>query len=91
MLRKLYDLLTTAELLHLGGIFVLTVIVALFEVAGVASVMPFMGVLANPDIVQENKWLSLAFAELGFTDIGAFNFLLGGVVLTLLVASMAAR
>jgi ATP-binding cassette, subfamily B, bacterial PglK len=36
----------------------LILVMALIDMIGVASVIPFLAVLANPEIVQENAWLS---------------------------------
>ena len=84
-IRKLADLFSNAELWKLGGILGVTVVMALVEVTGIASIMPFMAVLADPGIVQENRWLSLVYGRLGFDSVAAFNFFLGVVVLFLLL------
>ena len=39
-------------------VFIMAVVVALFEAVGVASVMPFMAGLTNPDRIERNKDIS---------------------------------
>lgn len=56
-------------------------------VAGVASIMPFMAVVGNPDIVSENRWLRMAYDRLGFQSTDGFLFGLG--ILTLLVIAIS--
>jgi len=86
--RKLYDLLSPAErkraLLLMGMILVM----AMLDVIGVASIMPFMAVLANPGLVQSNAVLSSAYSFFGFESEQAFLFALGILVFLLLVTSL---
>lgn len=66
----------------------LILVMAVLDVIGVASVMPFMAVLANPDAVEANKYLSAAYARFGFTDKEQFLFFLGSMVFVALVSSI---
>ena len=70
--RKLYDLLFPAErkraLLLIGMILVM----AMLDVIGVASIRPFMAVLANPWLVQSNAVLSTAHSFFAFESEQAF-------------------
>lgn len=40
---------------------------SIFQVAGVASIAPFVALLANPNLIHSNKWLNLAY------ELGAFQ------------------
>lgn len=64
---------------------------ALVDVVGVASIMPFMAVLANPGVVETNSYLAAVYHSLGFTDRQAFLFFLGVVVFAALVLSIAVK
>ena len=67
-------------------------IMALLDTLGVASIMPFMAVLANPQLVETNAVLNIAFqaaAAFGITTTQHFLFVLGILVFVLLVASLA--
>ena len=66
---------------------------ALLDMIGVASIMPFMAVLANPEIVETNAMLNAVYQaasqHLGITTTEQFLFALGIMVLVLLVVSLA--
>jgi len=87
--RKLFDLLSPQErrraLLLLGMILVM----AMLDVAGVASIMPFMAVLANPQIIETNRWLAAIYHALNFNEPAAFLFFLGMAVFVALLVSIA--
>ena len=82
-------LLTPQERRNLLWLFLLALIMAVFEVVGVASIMPFMSVVSDPTIVERNEYLRWAYATLGFTSMRAFILFLGGAVLVALVVSNA--
>lgn len=63
-------------------------VMALLDVIGVASVMPFMAVLSNPEVVETNPYLNAVYQSLGYTDLNAFLFFLGIVVFVALIASI---
>ena len=68
-------------------VLLLTLIVAIIEVLGVASIMPFMAVLTNPDIIKTNGLLSFLYDALNFHSTESFIFFLGICVLLFLVGS----
>ena len=49
-------------------VLLLTIIVAFIEVLGVASIMPFMAVITNPDVKQTNLFLSFLYDKLSFQN-----------------------
>jgi ABC-type multidrug transport system fused ATPase/permease subunit len=63
------------------------VLVAVAEMVGVASLMPFMAVVTNPEVIHSNRWLNAAYAALGFGSERSFLLFLGLLVLALLVTS----
>ena len=64
-------------------------VMGLLDTAGVASIMPFIAVLANPQLVQTNAALAFLYKSVGFGDIRHFLFALGLLVFVTLVASLA--
>ena len=60
-LRKIISILTPKEFKY--GVFLLIVIIimALLDAIGVASILPFMAVLTNPDVIETNVFLNKAF------------------------------
>ena len=87
MIAKILDLLSPKERGHAYLLMAMILIMALLDVIGIASIMPFMAVAATPRIVQENAYLSSAFDSLGFTDTSSFLFFLGVLVFSALVIS----
>ena len=69
----------------------LTVGMALVEMLGVASIMPFVGVLAKPEIIQTNRYVSAIYATLGFESLERFLVFLGAATFVLLIGSTALR
>jgi len=89
IIRKLTALLSPKELRQaylLLGMFVAS---AMFDVAGIASIVPFMAVLASPEIVQSNRWLNAAYTALGFEEPDRFLFFLGVLVFVTLVVAIS--
>ena len=92
MINKLFDLLSPPERKRAGWLMVMILMMAALDMLGVASILPFMAVLANPDIVQTNAFLKTAFemwSVVGVTTAQEFLFALGILVFVLLVFSLA--
>ena len=88
ILKKLLNLLTKKERKQatiLMGMFMIAVLV---DVVGLASIMPFIGVLANPQLVESNTLLKSLYMGLGFDDPKEFLFTLGVAAFILLIASL---
>ena len=69
-------------------------VMAFLDMLGVASILPFMAVLANPEIVQTNAVLNTAFISsrhIGIHTTEQFLFALGVLVFVLLVTSLALK
>ena len=75
--RMLLDLLTSKErrAFYIVGGFML--LVGIFETAGVASILPFMAVLAEPAKIQTNAHLSMIYEALHFSSAQGFLVFLG--------------
>ena len=89
MINKLFDLLTPPERKQAYLLFGMILIMALLDMIGVASIMPFMTVLANPDLIETNAFLNAGYVQLGFTDPQQFIFALGMLFFALLLVSLA--
>ena len=60
-LKKFLFLLNTPELKRAGLLMIMITIMALLDVIGVASILPFMAVLTNPSLIQTNVILNKIF------------------------------
>lgn len=84
---KTYSLLDATERKQLLVLFLCILFMAILEVLGVASVMPFMAVLASPNIIRSNQFLSFVYASFGFADDKGFMIFLGITVFVVMVVS----
>src|SRR5690606_7666601 len=62
-------------------------VMALMQVVGIASVLPFLALVTDPDIVQTNRYLAFVYERLGFESTNGFLVLAGLSALVLLVLS----
>lgn len=85
MIVAFLDLLTAREKKQLFWLFVAILLMALFEMVGIASIMPFMAVVANPAVIETNFWLKLVYDALHFNDKREFLVFLGFGVFVVLV------
>jgi hypothetical protein len=56
--KKFLTLLSAGEPKHLISLMILILIMALIDAIGIASVLPFMTVLTNPDLIQTNLFFN---------------------------------
>ncbi|MEJ2610389.1 MAG: ABC transporter ATP-binding protein, partial [Candidatus Thiodiazotropha sp.] len=69
----------------------LMICMAMLDTVGIASILPFISVLSNPEVIETNQLLKLAYDGLGFTEIKDFQYALGIGTFTLLVSSVVLR
>ncbi len=86
-INKLFYLLSGHEKRRLALLVCALLISSFIGVAGIASIMPFVGVLSNPDIVRENAILSWFYTTLHFTDIKTYTLYLGIALLGVFIFS----
>jgi ATP-binding cassette, subfamily B, bacterial PglK len=91
MIKKLLKLLTPAERKHAAVLLVMIMLMGLLDMVSVASIMPFMAVLGNPEIMETNAILNKAFTianNFGIDTTEQFLFTLGIFVFVFLVVSL---
>jgi len=77
--RKLY-------LVGIGAVFM-----AMIEVVGVGSIMPFVAVASKPELIRTNEYLSWAYAAIGFRSDRDFLIALGVIMLVFVVVTNASQ
>jgi len=82
--RRIFTLLSTHERRRFWLICGMIFAMALFELAGVVSIMPFLAVLSNPQVVETNSVLHVVYTNLGFTTTRDFLPFLGVVTLCII-------
>ncbi len=90
-LRKILLVLDKRDKKVAFYVLLLTAFVAVVDALGVASIMPFMAVLSNPDVIDSNVVLSYLYEFFHFKSKDDFLFFLGISVLVFLVLSSALR
>jgi len=92
--KKLFSLLSNSERKSAGLLMIMILIMALLDVIGVASILPFMAVLTNPNLIETNNILNSSFKILnnyGINSYDEFLFTLGVFVFILLIISLLFR
>jgi ATP-binding cassette, subfamily B, bacterial PglK len=75
--RMLMDLLTARERRRFSWLILVMLLVGVFETAGVASILPFMAVLAEPERIQTSSQLAAIYEGLRFQSTQGFLIFLG--------------
>lgn len=88
-LRKVWTIFTAKEKRKAVWMLVLVVLMATSETMGVLSIVPFLSVLARPQIIQENPLWQAVYQYLVFSDVRSFIVGLGMVSIMVVVASSA--
>lgn len=85
--RKLLSIFTRHERLQIYALLASTTFLGLIEVAGIASIMPFIAVIVDASIIDRNPYLHALYQSLGFADHRRFQLFLGAVSFVLLIVS----
>ena len=89
--KKLLFLLTTHERKRACLLLLMILLMALLDMIGVASILPFMAVLTNPSLVETNLFLNFLFKTsviFGVSNNQQFLFILGLLVFIMIVVSL---
>jgi ATP-binding cassette, subfamily B, bacterial PglK len=90
-LKKLLYLLSSKDRKRASLLLIMVLIMALLDMLGVVSIMPFMAVLTNPEVVETNTILKTAFKTASIFGVETnrqFLFFLGVLVMVMLVVSL---
>tara|TARA_B110000027_G_scaffold44274_1_gene48725 strand:- start:1281 stop:3050 length:1770 start_codon:yes stop_codon:yes gene_type:complete len=90
-IKKLLFLLTPHERKRAGLLLLMILIMAILDMIGVASILPFMAVLTNPSLIETNLILNNIFqffSKLGVENNQQFLFALGILVFLILIFSL---
>lgn len=90
-IKKLLSLFTRNELNSGGLLLIMIIIMALLDVIGVASILPFMAVLTKPSLIETNTILNALFEASSIFGVKSnqdFFFALGALFFLLLVSTL---
>lgn len=90
-LLKIINLIPISEKKHVIPLLVISFFLCMFEVFGIASIMPFVAVITDPNLIEKNEYLNMAYQYLQFPSKNKFIIFLGMVFLTFIVISNLMR
>lgn len=93
-LKKILNLLTADEKTQVFFLFFLILLMATLDTLGIASILPFVAVLSNPNLIETNAILNNFFqisGSYGVTSVNQFLFLLGVISFLFLILSIAVK
>ncbi|WP_278572834.1 ABC transporter ATP-binding protein [Fusobacterium ulcerans] len=89
MLKKIKKLFSKNEMKKLLGITVFSIIISLSEVVGLSTIVPFMAMVTNQNIIFENKYLKLIYNFFSFESTKNFIFYFGiTIILIFLIKNL---
>ena len=92
MIKKIFELLAPGEVRQVTLLLCMMVVMAFLDMVGVASIMPFMTILASPEMLETNYFLGYLFKiskGLGVENREDFLLAMGAGVFLLLLFSLA--
>ena len=87
LIKKLFSLLTPSQRRRFYALQILVVIMAILEIVGVASIIPFMTLVGNMSQLQEDTLIAQVYQASGITSESQFVFFLGFGVLVMMFIS----
>ena len=94
ILKKIFELLTPSERKKSYLLLLLIIIMALLDTLGIASILPFMTLLTNPELLETNVVLIGLYKianKFGINEINEFVLILGILTFTLLILSLTVK
>lgn len=89
--KKILELLTAAERRRMGFVVVVMILTSLAQVIGVVSIMPFLGVLADPGMIETNMFINRLYRKFSFESTESFLLFLGIMVFVVTVMAAIVR
>ncbi len=83
--KKLLMLFNKREKKKLIILFLMMIVAALFETVGIGLIVPFVGIVTNPTIIQEQAVLSYFYELFNFHSTTAFMIFSVAVLLTIFI------
>lgn len=87
VIRNILSVLDKKTMRQYIGLQLVFFLSAFFQVAGIASIGPFISILSNPDIIHSNEILSAFYVNLGFNSNTQFIFAIALASLLLILTS----
>jgi ATP-binding cassette, subfamily B, bacterial PglK len=85
--KKIFILFSNSEKKKFKFLVFLMIVMAFIEVVGVSSIMPFLAVLGNPQLITENEYIFYFYNLFNLQSEEKFLIFLGGVAIFILTLS----
>ena len=89
--RQMLEVMTSRERRSFHWLVLLLFVVGIFETAGVASVLPFMAVLSEPESIHRGRILPMLYDGLGFASSESFMIFLGVATFLMVMVGILAQ
>lgn len=87
IIKKILKLLTKRERKRLYLLFGAMIISGFIEVVGIASILPFLSLVTNTSLIDDNRFLNWFYVNLNFQSSNRFLIFVGAMVLLFLIIS----
>ena len=84
-IKSLTKLMSRKERLQYFTLFIPIIISAIIETSGIVSVVPFMWVISNPNVVNESNILAQVYQYFAFSNTQSFILFLGIIFASILI------
>ena len=84
-IQKLREILTRREKLQVGILLIAIIAMAFSQAVGVASVLPFISLVMDPEIVFDNQYLNWVYVTLNFSSVNRFVIFAGVVMFFIII------
>jgi ATP-binding cassette, subfamily B, bacterial PglK len=88
-IKKLWVLFDKRDKKKFLFLFFMMIIAAIFETVGIGLIVPFVGVVTNPTLIQENSILLNVYEMLNFQSTNAFILFGAAILLTIFIGKNA--
>src|SRR4030043_1591913 len=85
--KKILVLLTLRERKRFYVLFGVMLISGCIEVVGIVSIMPFLSLVTNPNLIQNNRIFNFFYTNLNFQNTNRYQIFIGIIVLIILIIS----
>ena len=86
-LKQINRILSKEEKIDVAKLALMLMLMGVFDVLGIASIMPFMSVVSDPSLVESNLIIKKIYNYLEFQNHKSFVMLFGLGVIALIIIS----
>lgn len=87
----LFEIMTGRERKRFWIMAAIVFFATLFEVTSIISILPFLQILTNPELIQENQYLAWTYEAIGAQSTRQFSIFAGITVLVFSIAGICVR